>query len=82
LGLALSSAVFSNVLKRFLNSFPLPLPAGIKNSILESILRVPDLSTLTTAQRSEVLDAYMSASKGVFYVWVPIMGSCKISEGL
>ncbi len=38
LGLALSSAVFSNVLKRSLDSFSLPLPAGIKISILESIL--------------------------------------------
>lgn len=76
LGLALSSAVFSNVLKRSLDSLSVPLPASIKSSILESILRVPDLSTLTAAQRSEVLDAYMSASKGVFYVWLPIMGSC------
>jgi hypothetical protein len=76
LGLSLSSAVFSNVLKRSLNSFSVPLPASIKNSILESILRVPDLSTLTTTQRSAVLDAYMSASKGVFYVWVPLMCTC------
>jgi MFS family permease len=76
LGLALSSAVFSNVLKKNLNSFPVPLPEGVKSSILASILRVPNLSTLSTAQRTEVLDAYMSASKGVFYVWVPLMGSC------
>lgn len=76
LGLALSSAVFSNVLKDSLNSFSVPLPTSVKDSILASVLRIPDLSTLSIAQRNEVLDAYMSASKGVFYVWVPLMGSC------
>jgi MFS family permease len=73
LGLALSSAVFSNVLS---NSLSVPLPESVKNSILASIIRVPNLSSLSTAQREQVLDAYMSASKGVFYVWVPLMGLC------
>jgi predicted MFS family arabinose efflux permease len=76
LGLALSSAVFSNVLSKSLDSLSVPLPAGVQSSILASILRVPDLPTLSTIQQSEVLDAYMSASKGVFYMWVPLMGSC------
>jgi hypothetical protein len=76
LGLALSSAVFSNVLKKSLNSFSVPLPTGVKSSILASILRVPDISALSAAQQNEILDAYMSASKGVFYVWMPLMGSC------
>ncbi|KAN0119895.1 MFS multidrug transporter-like protein [Hyaloscypha variabilis] len=76
LGLALSSAVFSNVLRNSLESLPVPLPAGVKSSILASILRVPNLSSLSAGQRSEVLNAYMSASKGVFYVWVPLMGLC------
>jgi MFS family permease len=76
LGLALSSAVFSNVLSKSLDSLSVPLPAGVQSSILASILRVPDLPTLSTVQQSEVLDAYMRASKGVFYMWVPLMGSC------
>jgi MFS family permease len=76
LGLALSSAVFSNVLRKSLDSLSVPLPESVKTSILASILRVPDLSGLSTAQREQVLDAYMSASKGVFYVWAPLMGLC------
>jgi MFS family permease len=75
-GLALSSAVFSNVLKRRLNSLSTPLPGNFKEQILASILRVPDLSVLTSAEKNEVLDAYMSGSKAVFIVWVPIMGIC------
>jgi MFS family permease len=70
------SSVFSNVLSNSLDSLSVPLPESMKSSILASILRVPDLSSLTTAQRNEVLDSYMKASKGVFYVWVPLMGLC------
>jgi MFS family permease len=76
IGLALSSAVFSNVLKRRLNSLSTPLPTNFKEEILASILRVPNLSALTNFQKDEVLNAYMSGSKAVFIVWVPIMGVC------
>lgn len=76
LGLALSSAVFSNVLIKSLNAPNTSLPAAIKAEILASILRVPDLSGLSAVQRREVLDAYMDASRGVFTVWVPLMGVC------
>ena len=75
-GLALSSAVFSNELKRKLNSLSTPLPGNFKEQILASVLRVPDLSVLTTAEKEEVLDAYMSGSKAVFILWVPIIGIC------
>lgn len=75
-GLALSSAVFSNVLKERLNSLSTPLPGNFKEHILASILRVPDLSMLTNVEKEEVLGAYMSGSKAVFIVWVPIMGVC------
>lgn len=70
------SSVFSNVLGNSLDSLSVSLPESMKSSILASILRVPDLSSLTTPQRNEVLDSYMKASKGVFYVWVPLMGLC------
>lgn len=76
LGLAMSSAVFSNVLSSALDSLSIPLPASVKSSILESILKVPDLASLTTAQQTDVLDSYMKASKGVFYMWVPLIGTC------
>ncbi|KAL3421986.1 hypothetical protein PVAG01_06142 [Phlyctema vagabunda] len=76
IGLALSSAVFSNVLSKRLDSLSSPLPGTFKSEILASILRVPDTSSLTTVEREGVLDAYMSASTAVFTFWVPIMGVC------
>jgi len=76
LGLAVSSAVFSNVLKRSLNSLSTPLPQDIQAEILASILRVPDLSRLSSIEKQEVLNAYMDASKGVFTVWPALMGAC------
>ena len=76
IGLALSSAVFSNVLKRSLNSLSTPFPSELKSEILDSILHVPDLTNLTSVEKDEVLDSYMHASRAVFIVWVPIMGMC------
>jgi MFS family permease len=76
LGLAISSAVFSNVLKRSLNSLSTPLPQDVRSEILASILRVPDLSGLSSIEKQEVLNSYMDASKGVFTVWPALMGAC------
>jgi hypothetical protein len=76
LGLALSSAIFSNTLKKSLNTLATPLPETVKSGILAAILRVPDLSTLSSIEREEVLDSYMAASHAVFIVWLPIMAVC------
>lgn len=76
LGLAMASGVFSNVLKNKLNTLSTPIPATTKSAILASILHVPDLSLMTNDQKEEILDAYMSASKGVFLTWVPVIGVC------
>jgi MFS family permease len=76
LGLALSSAVFSNVLKKSLNSVSVPLSEIVKSKILDAVLRVPDLSILNRVERDEVLDSYMDASRAVFIIWVPMMGVC------
>lgn len=76
LGLALSSAVFSNVLRSSLDSLPTPLPSELKSEILASILHVPSLTNLTSIEREDVLDSYMHASRAVFIVWVPIIGTC------
>ena len=76
LGLALSSAVFSNVLRKSLSSASTPLPDSVKSTILASVLSVPNISDLSDSERKEVLDAYMDASKGVFILWAPIMGLC------
>lgn len=78
LGLALSSAIFSNALKRALNALSTPLPADLKSGILDAILKVPDLSVLTLVQRDEVLDSYMKASHTVFLLWVPLIGACLV----
>jgi hypothetical protein len=39
-------------------------------------LSVPNISTLTNTQKEEVLGAYMAGSRGVFIMWLPIMGVC------
>lgn len=71
-GLALSSAVFSNVLAMKTTA----LPETIQKQILNSILRVPDLASLTSSQTEIVLDACASASRAVFTIWAPFMGVC------
>lgn len=76
LGLALSSAVFSNVLKKSLASVSSPLPTGYVGEVLASLLSIPNLGQLDSGQREEVLGAYMDASKAVFYTWCPIMAVC------
>lgn len=76
IGLALSSAVFSNKLRNTLDSLSTPLPGKFKAEILQSILKVPDMTALSPAQRDDVLNSYMTASRTVFIVWVPLMGAC------
>jgi EmrB/QacA subfamily drug resistance transporter len=76
IGLALSSAIFSNVLSKMLNTSSNSIPMVIRDAILASILRVPDLSQLSGPQQDEVLDAYMASSKAVFAMWAPLMGVC------
>lgn len=71
-GLALSSAIFSNVLKRQLAG----VPAGVRSGIMASVLKVPDLSMWSMEEGELILDAYMEASRGVFIIWAPIMGVC------
>lgn len=78
LGLALSSAVFSNVLKKSLNSVSAALPPEYESGVLAAILKVPDVSILTSVQADQVLDAYMAASRAVFLLWAPIIGTCLI----
>lgn len=74
-GLAISSAIFSNSLKKSLNSAT-SLPEDVKSGILAAILRVPDLSKLSSVEKEEVLNSYMHASKSVFTIWAPLMGAC------
>ncbi|CZR52044.1 related to tetracycline efflux protein (otrb) [Phialocephala subalpina] len=74
-GLAICSAIFSNSLKKSLD-LATSLPADVKAGILAAILRVPDLSKLSSVEKEEVLNSYMHASKSIFTIWVPLMGAC------
>ena len=78
IGLVLSSAIFSNSLEKSLKSGIIPLPSGYVDNVLASILSVPNLATLNPTQIEEVLDAYMGASKDVFYTWAPCMALCLV----
>lgn len=71
-GLALSSAVFSNTLKKNISG----LSEDLRKMILASILKVPDLSNVDLGSKEKVLDGYMAASRAVFIVWVPLIGVC------
>lgn len=77
-GLALSAAVYSNSLKNHLLNASITLPSTVTTTILGSILSVPDTSSLNASQADEVLDAYMAASKSVFYIWAPLMACCLV----
>ncbi|KFY93128.1 hypothetical protein V500_03897 [Pseudogymnoascus sp. VKM F-4518 (FW-2643)] len=75
IGLALSASIFSNSLTKQI-SVSTTIPKHFRDSILESTLSVPDMSSLTEAQKEEVLDAYLVGSRSVFTMWVPLMGVC------
>lgn len=72
-GLAIASAIFSNTL---LGRLPKGLPPDVSQRVQDSIFNVPDISQLDAEQRTGVLDAYMTASKAVFYLWSGTMGCC------
>lgn len=75
LGLAISSSIFSNSLKKSLSAAT-SLPEDVKAGILAAILRVLDLSNISSVEKEEVLNSYMHASTSVFLIWAPIMGAC------
>lgn len=75
-GLAISSAVFSHSLKKSLDSSTPPLPAALTSSILESILSVPDVTSVSSTERTQILDSYMDASRALFILWMPFMAVC------
>ncbi|RFU24666.1 hypothetical protein B7463_g11667, partial [Scytalidium lignicola] len=76
IGLAMSSAIYSNVLTNAVTSPSTNLPFGFAAQILDSILYVPNLDSLTAEQKNVVLDSYMASSHVVFIMWVPMMGVC------
>jgi hypothetical protein len=75
-GLALSSAIFSNVLRQSLEKSASVVPDSLRDEIMGAVLKVPDLTTMSDVEGEAVLDAYAKASKGVFYLYAPLMGAC------
>lgn len=73
IGLAIANTIFSNILQR---NLPNTTPDDILEAIKQSIFRPPDLSSLSELQRDGVLDAYMSAARGVFILWACCIGVC------
>jgi hypothetical protein len=73
IGLAISSAIYSNSLHTHL---PPALPTPIANTIRESTFAAPNLSTLDATSRDHILNAYTSASRSVFIMWVAVIGVC------
>lgn len=65
-GLAVSSAILSNVLKA-------SLPTRLQ-SIAESTFAAPDLSKYSELDRSAIADAYADASRAVFIFCLPVAG--------
>jgi hypothetical protein len=72
-GLATASAIYSNTLVRHL---PTEIPSELARKIRSSIFDAPDTSTLSAALEASVMEAYVAASRSVFYIWVGAMGCC------
>lgn len=72
-GLAVASAIFANSLT---SNIPTGIPAETAQEMRDLIIQLPDMSGLTETQQSMVLDAYMVASKSVFYLWAGAMACC------
>ncbi|ORX96546.1 major facilitator superfamily domain-containing protein [Clohesyomyces aquaticus] len=74
-GLAIASAIFSNSLIR---NIPNDISTGTLNAIRDSIFDKPDVARLSRQQRLGVLDAYVAASRSVFYLWFGAITICLV----
>lgn len=72
-GLAIASAIFSNVL---LSSLPVTLPEETITQIRESIFDMPRIDALSQQQQIQIEDAYVKAARSVFYLWAGAMACC------
>ncbi len=72
-GLAVASAIFANTLIKHLDD---KVPKDLAQKLQGSIFTRPDISGLDEDQRNAVLDAYVAASKSVFYLWAGTIGCC------
>lgn len=74
-GLAISSAIFSNSLHAHL---PSRLPSDLASQLKDSVFATPKLVDLDPSTRADILQAYASASRGVFTMWVAVIGCCLV----
>jgi hypothetical protein len=74
-GLAIASAIFSNTLLRGL---PSDIPPAFRHQVEDSIFDMPNASTLSIKDKNSVRDAYVHASKSIFYLWFAAITVCLI----
>jgi hypothetical protein len=73
IGLAVASSVFSNTLSRHL---PDDIPASLADHIRDTVFEVPDVAGLSQDQQMGVFEAYATAMRSVFYLWIGAMACC------
>lgn len=71
IGLAIAQTIFSTGL---ISHIPSDVPSEIADQIKQSIFHLPDLSSVPEQVKNDVLDAYVAASRHVFYLWAGAMG--------
>lgn len=75
-GLAISSAIFSNALLGRMSDPVGGLPGSYVEEVRRSIFEVPDLGELEVQQQDYVLDSYAFAARSTFYLWLGAMSLC------
>ncbi|KAE9976787.1 hypothetical protein BLS_001855 [Venturia inaequalis] len=75
LGLTVASTLLNNVLKSRLRGIVI---ASVAETLTTSITKLDSLG-LTAAQRSAVLDAYMTSVRTVFILYPPLIGACAVA---
>lgn len=73
IGLAVASAIFANSL---IKNIPSDTSAEMAQQMSDSIFHMPDISQLSQTQQLGVRDAYVTASRHVFYLWVGAISIC------
>lgn len=72
IGLAVSTVLLSNKVASGLSS----LPADVKSRIMDGVLSVPELSSLSTDQSDTVVQAYTDGCRSVFVTWLALEAAC------
>jgi hypothetical protein len=71
-GLALSPAIFSNILY----ASTAELPTNLRQQVQKINLGIPNWSEYSSENTEKILEAYATASRMTFIAWTPIMAIC------